>query len=381
MRIWLLTLPVLAALGPVALAAAGSAEKGWRMDEFMISVWGGPNSPELGRCLAEDAGFNTVMGGVGMTGEHGVGILDLAHRYGLRVLLKIEPQAVTEAVREHPALWGYYVFDEPVQCKVTYESLLPAVQAFRQADPRHPVYINLNSADDAEAFIKTLDPDLLSLDRYQWWYGSEDYFPLLERYRALSLKHDLPLIWWVEANADENRYHYPSDNQAKLRQSVFTALAYGVKGIQWFGWGEACSWEASPDPARWQLKPAGEDVAAINCELQRLGPILLPLRSTGVYHTAPLPTDTHALPPDCPVQTEEPGLVLGLLQGAEAEYVLVANRDHALKKAAVLRLDPRVVSVERFNKRRGEWVPLPAADRRVTVRLQPGDGELLRLGR
>ena len=55
--------------------------------------------------------------------------------------------------------------------------------ALRAADPTHPAYINLNNADDPVAFIETVRPDLLSIDRYQWWYGREDYIPLLERYR------------------------------------------------------------------------------------------------------------------------------------------------------------------------------------------------------
>jgi hypothetical protein len=368
-----------------ALASDETPVRTWRLDEFVISVWGGPNSPELARCLAEEAHFNTVMGGPGWTGEQGAGVLDLADCHGLRVLLKIAPEEVTPAVSRHPALWGYYVFDEPVQCNVTYESLAPTVEAFRTADATHPIYINLNNADDPAAFISTLDPEVLSIDRYQWWFGREDYFPLLERYRALSLQQDLPLLWWVEANADENRYHTPPDNQRKLRQSVFTALAYGVKGIQWFGWGEACSWERSPDPERWQLKPAGRDVAAINADLRRLGPVLMGLRSVAVYHTVPLPPETHPLPEGCWVRTDAPDTVLGLFQDAQRrDFVLVANRDHDRRQAVALRLTGPVTAVHRFSRRTGHWLPLAlgeASQPRVTVRLQPGDGELLRVTR
>jgi len=333
----------------------------WRMDEFMISLWGGPGNAELARCLAEDARFNTVMGGVDWTPAGGPELLDLAHEHGMRVLMKINPETVTDEIISHPALWGYYVFDEPVQQNVSYADILPSVTAHRAVDRGHPVYINLNNADDPVAFIETIQPDLLSIDRYQWWYGREDYFPLLERYRKLSLEHDIPLIWWVEANADENRSNTPEGNRRMLKQSVYTALAYGVKGIQWFGWGEACSWEPKGE-GRWGLKPAGEDVAAINAELQALGPTLMGLESVDVFHTEPLPRGAKRLPDTHWVHMAESGyphLVMGMFRDGEGlDYILLANGNFMYEKLAALNFQEPVLAVERLDKKTGAWVPL-----------------------
>ncbi len=352
----------------------------WRMDEFMISLWGGPGNAELARCLAEDARFNTVMAGVAFTPAGGPELLDLAHEHGMRVLMKVDPETVSDETISHPALWGYYVFDEPVQQKVTYADILPAATAHRAVDRSHPVYINLNNADDPVAFIETIQPDLPSIDRYQWWYGREDYFPLLQRYRELSLEHDIPLVWWVEANADENRSNYPEGNQQMLRQSVYTALAYGVKGIQWFGWGEACSWEPKGE-GRWGLKPAGEDVAAINAELQVLGPTLMGLESVDVFHTPPLPTDALLVPDDHWVQATGGELVLGLFKDAKRrDHILVANRDHESAREAILALKRGGKRVRRLDRHTGDWVRVEDTTP-LRINLGAGDGELLRIGR
>lgn len=367
----------------VAMACASVGEPQsthWRMDGFVVSLWGGPGNAELARCLAEDAHFNTVMGGVSWTPAGGTDLLDLAHKHGMRVLMKVDPKSITEETIRHPGLWGYFVFDEPVQQKVTYAEILPSVAAHRAVDRSHPVYINLNNADDPVAFIETIRPDLLSIDRYQWWYGREDYVPLLERYRRLSLEHGIPLIWWVEANADANRSNYPEGNERMLRQSVYTALAYGVKGIQWFGWGEACSWEPKGE-GRWGLKPAGEDVAAINAELRVLGPALVRLKSVGVFHTPPLPAGASPVPDSCWVQATGGTLVLGLFRDAERrDYVLAVNRDHESPCTVALKLKRGDRLVRRLERRSGDWVPTTTTAALRLV-LPAGDGELLRLGR
>ncbi|MHC4889862.1 MAG: hypothetical protein ACYTEO_10430, partial [Planctomycetota bacterium] len=126
-------------------------------------------------------------------------------------------------------------FDEPARKNVEYEDLLKKVQAFQKADPYRPTYINLNEQDNLEEFIRIIQPWILSYDHYQWWFGREQYFILLEKFRKHSLEADIPFIVWVEACAQPN-WIYPEDNAQKIRQSVYCSLAYGAKGIQWWSW-------------------------------------------------------------------------------------------------------------------------------------------------
>jgi len=145
---------------------------------------------------------------------------------------------------------GILRFRRAQAVQVTYGELLSAVRAFRSADEQHPVYISLSTEGDPATFVETMAPDVLSLDRCQSWYGGQDCFFLLERYRQPALQYSMPLIGWVETNADENHNHYPPDNQQKLRQSVFTALAPRVTGVQGFGRGRPAGGGLRVGPAR-----------------------------------------------------------------------------------------------------------------------------------
>ncbi|MEA3401814.1 MAG: hypothetical protein U9R79_11290 [Armatimonadota bacterium] len=60
-------------LAAIATMAAAPRVAQWQPDEFMISLWGCPDTPERARAVA-GAGFNTVM----CPAEH----LDLCHRHG-----------------------------------------------------------------------------------------------------------------------------------------------------------------------------------------------------------------------------------------------------------------------------------------------------------
>ena len=71
------------------------------------------------------------------------------------------------------------------------------------------------------------------------WEGDRGWFSRLELNREAALRAGIPLIIWIETVANESDERYgiapmPSDSPPKVRQSVYTSLAYGVKGIQWY---------------------------------------------------------------------------------------------------------------------------------------------------
>ncbi|MBM3498370.1 MAG: hypothetical protein FJX74_06830 [Armatimonadetes bacterium] len=194
----------------------------------------------------------------------------------------------------------------------------------------------------------------------------------------------MPLICWVEANADK-RYEwgeagagYLPDNAAKLRQSVYTALAYGVKGIQWFTTGLVFR-------AGGELTESGLDVQGINAEVNALGPTLLGLRSTGVWHTEPVPEGAPGLPEGGRVVTASAGLVIGELvdEATGAICLLVVNRSIEENATAVLTLGEVEAAVEGLDPEAGVWrtAGVPDAEQRARVQsaLRPGAGVLLRL--
>ena len=122
--------------------------------------------------------------------------------------------------------------------------------------------------------------------------ASADYFENLEIIRRAGLKYDTPFVY-VLLSVPHFSYRDPSEED--LRWQVFTALAYGARGIVYFtyvsppetkdyeGWGEAIV-TTDGQPTRKYAQ-----VRQVNAEVKTLGATLLTLKSTGVYHTAPVP--------------------------------------------------------------------------------------------
>jgi hypothetical protein len=354
---WLLILCIFVC--PLTAAAVD-----WQMDKFMIFggwPWVKGVDPELQVKLLSDAGFTIIMGDRDK--------LELCKKYGIKLIVEnITPEEVPK-ISKHPALWGYWIIDEPLW---NFHAVRKVADDFHRADPKHPVYVNLVSraGNYLQKYMDIVKPEILSYDYYEWWWGTEGHFSKLEKYREAALAADVPLIRWVEFTAtygyefeghDKSR---PSDNEARLRRTVFTSLAYGVKGIEWF------TARALFEPDGASLNDCGKDVAAINADLKMLGPILMKLKSIDVFHTAPLPRDTREVPEKHWVQMAEsgyPNLVMGLFQDEDKnDYLLMANSNWMCEKLAVLEFREPVETVEKFNKRTGEWVPLTIRKEGVT---------------
>ena len=354
----------------------------WSMDEFMISVWGGPALEGRGPNdappqMIKDANIEVVMCSLDK--------LELCRKWGFKALLfGVAPERAGQ-LRDDEAVWGYVIKDEPSDY-TEYPGLAWQVQALRETDPIHPGYINLGGSLNGHhpLYLQMVKPDLLSYDYYQWSWGRRAHFSRLEEYRRAALAHDIPLLVWVHGNAgppeirkDDYYYHAP-DNQERMRHSVFTSLAYGAKGIQWFHGKHLFGDEG--------LRPNGQDVAIINAELQKLGPELIGLQSVEVYHTPPLPSDTRPVPDDFWVKIPEGYFVLGVMQDPNepgTDYLMLAHRDHTKATTAALEFSRRGIQVEKLNKQTGQWEALTVAQNGQVIRVEfpvaAGDGHLLRV--
>jgi len=347
----------------------------WKMKKFMISHWGSPKDEKSIKLFLED-GINTV---IAVPEE-----VPFCRKHGLKVLLATDPKGAAPFVGD-PIVWGYFITDEPARKKIPYETLVPRFQEHHKLDPIKPAYINLNELDDPDKYIEMFKPRVLSYDYYQWWSKREPFFSHLERFRRAALKADIPLICWVEAVCVFWTPNIPVDNEAKLRLSVFSSLAYGVKGIQWWAW-----------------KSHIRDAGTINAELKKMGPTLLKLTSVDVFHTPPappkdapkghvepLPKGTQAIPRDYWVQSPTKDLVIGLLKKkgkAKKDFAIVVNRSIKHGITAVLKFGKPVTAVTGFNKRKGKWEKLGLrkaknGKQELHYYLPAGDGALLKIKR
>src|SRR5262249_28685388 len=156
----------------------------------------------------------------------------LCQKYGVKLMVFDAKPADVPSLRNHPALWGYHIIDEPLH---NFPLLADLHRQYRSADPAHIDYSNLISlgGDYLSSYMDTIKPRLLSYDYYEYWWGMEGHFTKLELYRQAAMKAGIPWVLYFEVNSHpkaqwtegKREYNYRPDNRDRLRRSVYTALA------------------------------------------------------------------------------------------------------------------------------------------------------------
>jgi hypothetical protein len=380
--------PVRAAL-ILSLALSSPAFASWRMREFLILYsYGWPAEQVAGRLTdlsarrIADAHYNTVMCAapeLELVAQAGLRCLVIGWSHGPPDYLgEAVSSDVAHSLASSPAIWGYYVMDEPDNKNkrrgATFEQLAEKVSAFKAADPSHVPWINVTSATGGflSDYMKVVKPDVLSFDLYRWWAKESDWWRGLEAHRDAALLAGVPMIMWIESNTSEKRFNAhlspPEGNATKIRWSVYTSLAYGSKGVQWF--------TGSTD----------KDVANLNTELGALGPTLIKLESKQVFHTSDVPWEGRRLPDSSWYFTSAPHLVVGEFANPDepdAAYFLIVNKSIEDDSDAVFEIRRAVSTVEEVNKESIGRAVLSAEHQRgatqVRLHLSAGDGRLIRV--
>jgi hypothetical protein len=374
---------------PLSLLLSSPTFAGWQMQEFLILYSDGWPAEQVAGRLTEQsmsriaaAHYNTVMcatADLELVAKAGLRCLTIGWSQGAPDWLgeAVSP-AIARALAVNPAIWGYYVTDEPdnknFKRGALFQQLAERVNEYRAADPNHVAWINMTSATGVflADYMEIVKPDLLSFDLYRWRARESDWWRGLEAHRDAALRARVPMIMWIESNSSEKRFNAhlppPEDNATKIRWSVYTSLAYGSKGVQWF--------TGSTD----------DDVANLNAELSELGPTLVGLESKHVFHTSGVPREGLRLPESNWYFTDAQDLVVGeFVKSGEpnASYFLIANKSIDHDSDAVFEIRQRAVSVlEEINKKSIGRTALPMERQggatRVRLHLSAGDGRLIR---
>ena len=423
---WMLVPAILATISLVAGAAEPAKDKGWTQKQFIISFWCPP--PTTDQALAAVAAEHYNLTWVPVEG------LDAVAKHKLRAMLtsdlltpttlddaakRARLDALIEKVKKHPALDAYYITDEPGAG--AFPGLGKLVAYLRQRDPAHLAYINLFpsyaneaqlgvSADAAERarvgypqnfagvgtsdktvlayrgylkkFVKIVQPDLLSYDHYHFMKKDDgkQYFLNLALIREAAIEAGKPFLNIIQSSLVEKVWRLP--NPAETRFLVFTTMAYGGRGISYFTyWGPADFAGLYRDG---KPSPMVKEVALLNAEIVRFGPALLELDSTAVYHTAPLPYGTQAVPADAPVRFTGGGeFVLGLFgRKGQTTAFMVVNRNYRQDAEAAVTVEIPGGKLQELDRKTGKWCdgPVPGANRELKIKLGPGNGRLFRAG-
>lgn len=281
--------------------------------DFAIMAWGrAPSEPEQLR-LMKEAGLNIAgfcrAGDVDKVSDAGLTCFVSDKRINGYDWSQMPPDAeirknvsdLARQVGDNPAVLGFYLRDEP------HASLMPGMgrvaRILREVMPGKWPYVNLfpyrvskerMGTPDYDSYVRmlvdTLGQPFLSYDNYSLVGGEMlDYFyNNLEIVRRLSLETETPFWNCILANAHFN-YMEPSD--ATFHLQVYATMAYGGRGIQYFTY-------YSPQVGNYRLgaidqfgdrTPTWAMLRRINKEIHALAPVLLKLRSKGVYHYPDVP--------------------------------------------------------------------------------------------
>jgi len=350
-----------------------------------IAIYHGHNwGEDKGYLLAiKEAGFK----GVGVAEWQIEEVADL----GLRAFVFIWPHeaaTIPPKYKDNKAVLCYYLSDRipPHQ----WASWASNENVAYKGDPYHPAVFTMKGTwDGIDQFCPTVRGRVMEYYHYRWDGNRKPHmhYAILEQYRQASQANGFaPVCRIVETRPEDMR---------KTRQTVYSSLAYGVRGFRMGG----ALWDTNERDDRGvpAANQFGKEMSAINQAINAYSPVFKMARCMAVYHTAPIPAGCSEPPRDSDFQLDGSEVCVGIFrqpQGDDAdkavgntesgfpstEYLLVVNRDAFKERTAGLEFKDVTVKVRRMDKSTGNWIDEEAATSAgisvVNVKLEPGSGEL-----
>jgi len=401
---------IAAVIAVAAVSVAADRDASWKINTPIVTYWAGPPLTDVVARQMAEGGWNLVW-----CGEKE---LDVAQRHGLRAQLqdgllapatldnpgqRAKLDALISRVRKHPALYSYFITDEP--SAAAFPALGKLVAYLRERDPARLAYINLFPTyanneqlgtrgdtitaykDHLQQYIDVVKPSLLSYDHYQFAKQGDnpDYFLNLMMIRRTALAARVPFLNIVQACTWTPSMRVPGPDE--LRYLIYTTLAYGGQGISYYVYcfprhtGAIALADGTPTPLYHALKSLNREFAAIAKELQ-------PLRSLAVCHAGMTPPGSEPLPSDAPFRFDPPVApmayspperVRGFLLGCfgtddKPSHAVAVNLDYKADVTVVL-IGPG--TLQAFDAKSCTWSAASGA--RLELRLPPGGGKLVRV--
>ncbi len=319
--------------------------------------------------------------------------LDTAERVGIRLIvscpeLKAEPEATVRRFMNHPATAGYFLRDEP--SADDFAELGAWAARIRATDDAHYCYLNLfpNYApcetlktDSYREYVNRFDREvplqLLSFDHYPVVGDTcrPEWYENLEIFSDEARKAGKPFWAFALATAHEP---YPIPDLAQLRLQVYSDLAYGAQGIQYFTY-----WTPEKNPT-WDFHHAPverssgrrtdvyDKIKQMNAEIRALSGVFLGCEVVSVRHTGEsIPRGTVRLTelPDGvkKLETTGAGAVVSELRNGNNRFIVIVNRDFKNSMTLQIELDE---TASRILK---DGSVVPASIYHETMVVEPGD--------
>lgn len=358
----------------MALGRRGGATR-WEPRDGIFPITGWHNPPAEGYPQMAAVGFTVVF-------DARAAELDIIHQAGMKALVKLGitvnanvAKAWVEPVKDHPAVIGYNLCDEPNACM--FECIAQVKRWASKIYPEALYFVNLFPCDAAtgreghlgtdsyedylQQYMQIFQPKVLSFDHYPL-VGETGfklrYYDNLEIIRATALKYDVP--FWAFALVSPH-WSYRDPTEAEIRFQIFSNLVYGAQGLFYYCYKQPPAYDSGVVDTEGNPTHHYPQVQRINAIVQAWGPTLLKLRSTAVYHVGELPQGTAPLPPDGLVRSVNPSeqLIVGLFDHIEgSRYIMLMNKDYTADRHFRIKFDSGINALEEISPHTGQLLPV-----------------------
>ena len=340
--------------------------------------------------------------------------LDAAAKAGIKLMiscpeLKSDPEKTAERFKNHPALEGYYLDDEPGEPQ--FRNLADWAKRLGAIDKKHYSFVNLfpniNSnqskfgTKDYKEYIESFDNQFpapyLSFDFYPVvdgavhprWYENLEFFAakyktdgrpfrafaLTTSYLAYSEDSGQPTLndfyQLYKTYRPEKVFVHDIPTLGELRLQVYANLAYGAQGIEYWsfrGFG-------SPLDAQGKRTVVYDRLQEVSREIQIFSGLFLGAKVVSVGHTgANIPNGTKRLSklpaPFKLLETVGEGALVSVLKNGKDSFLVIVNRDFKNSMKLIIDAD------ESVNKILKDGTIIQASEYAGSTEVEPGDAAI-----
>lgn len=283
--------------------------------------------------------------------------LTIADKVGVKIIARCveADNNKLRMVRElmaYPALYGYLVYDEPDSGKLG--EIRQTVKKIRQVDPKHFLYMNIlpyygkailkhTKTKDYDSYVNlaiATGVKVLSFDHYPITTKGlrSEWYENLEIIRRESRRVNIPFWGFVLSTS---HLSYPQPTIASLRLQVYSNLAYGAQGIQYYTY-----WTPKDhDNFNYRNGPVSYDgkktktyniVKTMNTEIRTIGSLFHNADVVSVRHLLRLPKgtkqqDTTPLNIKKMMVIGKEGAIVSQFTKNGKQYLALVNKDYRSK--------------------------------------------------
>jgi hypothetical protein len=338
--------------------------------------------------------------------------LALAQKVGIKLIIndnRIQPDKpvdnaalkrldrVVQDYKNYPALLGYFIVDECSAADFGNMALIKKQISLR--DSIHIVYVNLlpeytpanqlgtqTYREYIDKYMQVFQPQFISYDYYPFFNtGFKDtYYQNMEIIRETALKAGIP--FWVFTLSCQIYPSFPQPKESWIRLQLYSDLAYGAGGLQYFTYSLPHSGTENFRTAI--LNANGKptylyDIAKrVNREIHSLEAIFTQLHSIDVYHTEPLPKGTKPLPEDFYIKNISGGpMIVGYFKDKPGNpYLMLVNRDYNVKVSFTISVLSKVKGFMEVSKSsEKDTTIIKPENGNIKLQFNEGDGRLFRV--